>query len=342
MNWKPFALVCGIAISLTECRSFPADTADTDLPLLVSCYFRFLIAEQVSSQAATLTKNLPAEIAKPIRASTDAWHDRQMGALRADLEKNLGDQAQARFETFVGDFAQAEKSADRKLLARMSQSLRINPVPADYPAFRKAVVDSVIGQEMSKASRFLSEVQTWADMRGKNEDVPPLEIWLNRGTPAKRVNAASAARPKEKTPAQSLAEAEAATPDLPQAAAESAASPLETFAAKRREKHEKALSEAEAGMEQVAAERQAAEEEYAAKKLSAAQADADNMKQHAEKLAASEKDALEQRENSWGNRLKSIVGATVSAATGAFAGGVGARAGEEAVSAIFDDKHHRH
>ena len=59
------------------------------------------------------------------------------------------------------------------------------------------------------------------------------------------------------------------------------------------------------------------------------------MKRHADKLAATEKDALEQRKNSWGNRLKSIVGATVSAATGAFTGGIGTRAGQEAANAIF-------
>jgi FtsZ-binding cell division protein ZapB len=103
----------------------------------------------------------------------------------------------------------------------------------------------------------------------------------------------------------------------------------------RKKRSERRLEEAQAGMEQVASERQAAEEEYAAKKTAAAQAEAEAMKRHADKLAATEKDALEQRKNSWVNRLKSIVGATVSAATGAFTGGIGTRAGQEAANAIF-------
>jgi hypothetical protein len=106
----------------------------------------------------------------------------------------------------------------------------------------------------------------------------------------------------------------------------------------RKKRHDKELAEAQDGMEQIANERKSAEEEYAAKKTSDAQAEAENMKRHADKLASTEQEALEQRKNSWGSRLKSIVGATVSAATGAFTGGVGARAGEEAVNAIFKDR----
>jgi hypothetical protein len=61
----------------------------------------------------------------------------------------------------------------------------------------------------------------------------------------------------------------------------------------------------------------------------------DNMKNQADKLATAEKDALDQRQNSWGACLKTIVGSLVSSATGAFTGGIGARAGEEAVNAVF-------
>lgn len=68
-----------------------------------------------------------------------------------------------------------------------------------------------------------------------------------------------------------------------------------------------------------------------------AAAEADNMTAQAEKLAAVEKEALEQRQSSWGNRIKNIFSSTVGAATGAFTGGVGARAGQEAVDAVFGE-----
>ena len=336
MNAKTFAIVCGMVMALTAHRAFSAATTGNDLSLLTSCYFRYLVAEQVPGQTAALTKAMPADTADQVQTVTAAWHKRQMDALRADLEAGLGDQAQARFEKFIGDFLQAEKSVDGERLAQLSQSLRLDPAPADYPAFRKVVIDSVISKEMSQASCFLGEVQTWADLRGKNPNVPPLDIWLSRA-PSSHAAATPLPRSQAKKPVEKLADAEAAAPDLPEADAQPSSSPTDSFAAKRKEKHAKALAEANAGMEQVAAERQDAEQENAAKKLAAAQADADNIRQHAGKLAAVEMDALEQRQNSWGNRLKSIVGATVSAGVGAFAGGIGARAGDEVVSAIFND-----
>jgi FtsZ-binding cell division protein ZapB len=340
MNWKPVVVFCGIVMGLTTFRAFPATTAEKDLSLLTSCYFRFLVAEQVSAQVAALTKDQPADAAGQIKKCAGTWYDRQLDALRADLEAGLGDQAQAQFEKFVGDFLQAEKAADNSRLVQLSESLQLKSTPSDYPAFRKTVMDTAISKDMTEACRFLSEIQTWIDMRGKNRETPSLDIWLSRTAESKRTATSLSSRPKEKKPSRNLAEAEAATPDLPEADSEEASNPLESFAAKRQEKRDKVLADAEAGMQQVAAERQAAEEEYAAKKLAAAQAEAENMKQHAEKLAATEKDALEQRKNSWGNRLKSIIGATVSAATGAFTGGIGARAGEEAVNAVFGDHHH--
>jgi len=337
MNWKHVALVVTLGIGLTAPRTFAASPAD-DFTVLTSCYFRFLLTEQVSAQAALLLKQIPDSLGDEVKASTDAWYERQIESLRADLEKGLGDKAEDRFSSYVSEFTMAEKNVNTKPLAQWSQWLQLKPVPTDYPGFRKAVMESLIATPMADASRFLSEVQTWAGLRAKDKDVPPLALWLDRAGDSKTA-AATPAKPK--TAAQKLAEAEADTPAMPEVSGESAPNPLETFAAKRKEKRDKALADAEAGMQQVAAERQAAEEEYAAKKLAAAQADAENMKQHAEKLAATEKDALEQRKNSWGNRLKSIVGATVSAATGAFAGGIGARAGEEAVNAVFNDHDHR-
>lgn len=111
--------------------------------------------------------------------------------------------------------------------------------------------------------------------------------------------------------------------------------PLDAYSRMRKTKRERALAEAHAGMQQVAAEREAAEKEYAAEQAARARAEAEAMKAHAQKLAAVEKEAMEQRQNSWGSRIKRIIGGTLSAATGAFSGGIGAAAGQRAVQEIF-------
>jgi FtsZ-binding cell division protein ZapB len=85
-------------------------------------------------------------------------------------------------------------------------------------------------------------------------------------------------------------------------------------------------------------ERDAAEQEAAARKTAAAQVEVDAMRRQADKLALVEREALEQRRNSWRNRLRSILVGTVSAATGAFTGGIGTQAGQRAAEAIFPPK----
>jgi hypothetical protein len=89
-------------------------------------------------------------------------------------------------------------------------------------------------------------------------------------------------------------------------------------------------------------ERRAAEDEAAARKLAAAQAEADAVRKQAEKLAAAESEAIEQRRNSWSGRLKSVLTTAIGATSGAFLGNVGSRAGEAAAEALFNsDGHHR-
>ena len=46
--------------------------------------------------------------------------------------------------------------------------------------------------------------------------------------------------------------------------------------------------------------------------------------------------SLEQQQNSWGNKLKTVVGTTISAAGGAFLGGIGTQAGQKAADALFN------
>lgn len=98
---------------------------------------------------------------------------------------------------------------------------------------------------------------------------------------------------------------------------------LDSFGAARTARREKALEVAKVGMSQVAEERRAAEEEEASRKTAAAQAEAE---------------ALEQRKNSFAGRVKQVLTATISAAGGAFFGGIGSRAGEAAAEAVFKNR----
>lgn len=316
----------------------PADTA-----LLARSYLGFVLSQQVDRQVGILADDARPEDRDEILAAAQTWSAGRMNAIRASLEESLGDQARPMFEEFVGTFTAAERNLDAEILQEVSIALKLYPMPEDYAALKRVSLESVMTDEVRLASAWLSEVQTWMDLRRRGEDVPPLAIWLERGTPTAAPAVAEEPAPTRRAaPAQpvrraggALADAEAEGFDQFEVGAEDEESPLDTFGSMRSKRREKAMQEAEAGMKQVADERRAAEEEYAAKKLASAQAEADAMKRQAEKLAAVEGEALEQRKNSWGNRLKSIVGATVGAATGAFTGGIGTRAGQEAANALF-------
>jgi hypothetical protein len=189
----------------------------------------------------------------------------------------------------------------------------------------------------------LSEIQTWIALREKRDDVPPLELWLARaqvgGPAADPAGHAGVmgndAKIRPPVPVDPLEAAEGSVGRLePGVAVES---PMEAFSAARKARRDRILREAQAGMEQVTAERQIAEEEYAAKKLAAAQAEAAAMKHQAEQLAAVEKEALDQRQYQWSTRLKKLVGNTAGAFGGAFLGGMGARAAEEAIDSVWSD-----
>ena len=74
----------------------------------------------------------------------------------------------------------------------------------------------------------------------------------------------------------------------------------------------------------------------AARKLEAAKRDAEAVKRHAQQLAATQEEIIKQRQRSWSARLKRIAGALISSTTGAFTGGIGERAAQEAVNDLFD------
>jgi hypothetical protein len=156
----------------------------------------------------------------------------------------------------------------------------------------------------------------------------PLAAWLARAEPA-----APPAPPPSR--GAQLAGAEAEAPPVDDEALQGAASSLDGFSRLRQDRRQRAFADAEKAMTQVAAERTAVEQEAAARKLAAAQADAEAVKKQAARLAAADAEALEQRKNSWGNKLKGLAGSLISATTGAFTGTIGAEAGRRAAGELF-------
>ncbi|MDD4869418.1 MAG: hypothetical protein PHR77_02565 [Kiritimatiellae bacterium] len=314
-------------------RCQAAESAIDDRGVFAYCYLKLILAQQVVAQAEKLSDTAQVTDKSEIKEATDVWWQNVMSSIRSDLEGRFGENSRVRFEKFIGEYDAAEKNKDREFLLKTASSIGLKAEPVDYGGLRRSVLETILNREMADASRWLGEVQTWIEVRQKVKDTPALHLWLSRDVRSKVV------RTELKKPAKSdLASAEVAVEEF-KPEKDDSESPLDSFSTLRKQKRDKALQEAQAGMQQVAVERQAAETEYAAKKMAAAQADADAMKSHAEKLAAVEKEALEQRQNGFGSKLKMIVGATVSGAIGSFTGGIGARAGQELVDAVFSDGH---
>jgi len=314
--------------------SAPCEKGLSETAMLAKMYVGYFVFQQVTEQATLVADNARPQDRDEVADAAQKWFGEQMGVMRSDLEKECGSEARARFEQFYEGFSQAEQDGNPAVLEHVSNAFGFEPPPADFVALKKKIVERALGSEISSASDWLGELQTWVDLRRRDPDTPPLEIWMARNEKSPAPIPASM-KPKRRS-RNPLADAEADLPEFVEDDDEGF-SPLDSFDSMREERRQKAMEEAQEGMRQVAEERQAAEEEYAKKKLAAAQAEADAMKRQAEKLAAVEQEALEQRKKSWGNRLKSIVGATLSAGIGAFTGGVGSRAGEEAANAIFNN-----
>jgi len=304
-----------------------------DKGILAEIYVRYLVYDQVAQQAKLVADSALPEDQAAVTAAADQWSMEQMDGIRVSLDERFGDRSKSVFEQFVADYSSSENSGDPMILSEVTESLHLEPSPRNYAALKKSILTKRLMPDVRASSQWLSEVQTWVDLKRRGVDgTPSLDIWLTRGDKTLPVQKHTVSPKRKKTYALEDAE-----PELGEFVEidDEEFSPLDSFDSMRKKRREKAVEEAQEGMRQVSDEREAAEEEYASKKLAAATAEAEAMKRQAEKLAAVEKDALEQREKSWGNRLKSIVGATVSAGVGAFTGGVGARAGEEAVNAIF-------
>lgn len=319
-------LVCASSVSASAAVS-------SDAELLLGSYLRLMLAKQVPAQAAALGKQLVAEDAAQLSAYAARWAQDEIKNIRVDLSARFEASARQRFQQFVSSFTSAAQQKDQAYLRELAGALNLSPVPADYSELQRQMVGGQLDEVVSKESELLSDLETWTDLRVRGVDSPPLDAWLARGEPVSSPVAGGAAVPAGGA-YDALRAAEAGSPSIP-AGPEVVESPMDSFSSLRKARRERVLTEAKAGMQQVAAERKAAEEAYAQKKLAAAQAEAQAMKSQAEELAAVEQQAMEQRQRSWSNRLKGLVGTAAGAFGGAFLGGIGSRAGEEAITAVW-------
>lgn len=299
-----------------------------DEAVLLRGYYRYFVSQQVGGQLQTMSAQLPAPTATEVRSALTTWSGQRIDVVRRELTAQFGDQGRPRFEQFFAAYTAAENKNDPQFLHKVCDALGLsNPYPADYGALRQMALTAWLQPDIQTGSKFLSDVQMWLQLKNRTPNIPPLAAWLTRDAPV----AKPVPPPPPKTVAQQLAGAEAPLPEFKADDDMTNSSPLDAFLTQRKERRERSVKEAQEGMAQVASERQGAEQELASKK----QAEAEAIKNHAQKLAAAEQAAIEQEKDSWSSKLKGIVGATISAAGGAFFGGVGAQAGQMAADMIF-------
>lgn len=327
-----------LAMGLFPTQEGQCLAATTQSPkVLISSYFQYVLSQQIPTQAAGLAAEAPEPVQAQVNQAASRWTGDLIGRLRADLEQQLGQSARDQFQSFVAAYTTAEQTGDIAYLRQLARNAGLtSPLPTSYAEFHRLVTTGWLKTDVDSGAALLGEIQTWLDVSAKKTGVPPLDAWLGRHS--KMETASTTAKPPPKPSRRDAlrnAEADAgsfneSTPETPAA--------LDSFTQARQERRQRALDEAQAGMQQVALERETAEREMAAKKTAAAQAEAEAIKRQADKLASAETEALEQRKNSWGNKLKGVLSATVGAATGAFSGGIGTEAGSRLANAIFD--HH--
>lgn len=296
---------------------------------LLKGFYEYGLNEEVESGCLELMEDASASEVVQMKKVLASWQRGNMKSIKNSLVGTFGDNAKSKFEAFVAAYSKAESIADMKFFNSIIDDINLKSQVADYNELRRYAAKEIMASSLDGASVFLSDIQTWRELGVMGLDRPPLDVWLLRDSIG-----SGNSEPKKKK--RSLRGSEASAGKFKGTGMSDDANPLETLSKLRDEKRAKALKDAESGMAMIAAERQAAEQEYAAGKMAKAKAEADAQVAQAKKFAAAETEAIEQRKHSWGNRLKNIVGATVSAAGGAFMGHVGAEAGRQAINAVFD------
>jgi hypothetical protein len=307
-----------------------------DAGVLLDAYLHHMILKQTVRQSQDLGRDLPVQDRSQVADEVTSWSRTGMKDVREALIARFGDDAQARFKTFVSELTAAEQAGDAAFLERLSAAAGIEGSVADFAALREAVMRERLAGELQDAADLLGGVEGWTEAKAKGAP-DSLSDWLDRTGPRARTSAPVAAAPRAPAKKTGLAAAEV---DVSEAEAPEddtdTVSPLDSFSATRDEKRARVLAEAQAGMRQVADERRAWEQEYGARKQAEAQAEAEALIEHGEKLAAADKEAIEQSQRSWSNKAKQLLATAVGAAAGTFSGGVGAEAGQRAANEIFE------
>lgn len=304
--------------------SFAAKSSRSKERVLLDNYLRYQVSKNVMSQATDLASHKDSAIKDEVQQEAAWWLTAQNKRIKSDLEATFGDDASTEFQEFWINYEKAEAANDVPYLDGLKKAADAGDA-ADYAALRKAILKGVLARDVANSGALLSAVEGWLDAVDEGK--------LPQGSLKKWINGDISVRKKVISDPLQAAEAEAEPFVVDPKAKDD--NPLDSFKAMRDAKRKKAHDEAKDGMAQVASERTAAEAEYAAKVQARATAEAANLKKHADRLSSAEKEAFEQRKKSFGNRLKNVVSATVGAATGAFSGGIGARAGQAAVNSIW-------
>lgn len=327
-----------LALLMLAPAAVPAATsAQPPAAVLLRSYYRYLVTQQVGAQAQQLAAQQPPAVVTEVQSAHAAWSGQRMELVRQELTAQFGQQGRQQFEQFFASYSEAEGRNDQHYLQTLCAALGAQPCPADYAALRQLGLDAWLKPDLQASSKFLADLQTWLQLKQKTPNMPTLAAWLARDVPVARSAVATprAAPRPQPTVAQQLASAEAPLPEFQPEPEQPGSNPLDAFIAQRKEKRERAVKEAQEGMAQTAAARQQVEQDVAAKKQAEAQADAEAMKAHAQRLASAESEALEQEKNSWSTKLKGIVGATIGAAGTAALTAVGGQAGQMAANLIF-------
>ena len=322
----PLALALGVACLLLLPLSARADAPPAEI--LTANYLRYLLFNHVQVQGQQLVDDAPALHRPGLQTRLDQWLDAYQDTIRDDLETRFPGDARDQFEEYIHCFTRAEQDNDLAYLEQLADAVGWPGSAAEgYGAFRRWGIDRWVAGDMQNGVDFLATLSRTIDHL-EDTPAPPDES-------ARPSQPAPTAPPPR--PANPLRDAEA-EPAPFEATDAPAGAPLQQFSAMREQRRQKALEDAHAGMAQIAAERDAWEQEYAANKEAKAQAEAQAMQAQAARLAATDEEALEQRKNSFRSRAINVVAGVASSTVGAFTGAIAGRAADEAVHAIFDRK----
>ena len=338
MRIAAFAAAAALAVSI-PCAAYAQGMSLEAQRAMLKAYLKTELANRVVAEAAKMGEGAGDDVKAEIAKASGGYRSAAFAGVRRTITAAVGEErAKESFVSFVNAFVAAEKKGDASALGPLAVIAGLDSAPDGYAELRSSAMKVLLAADIDQAGKFLGGVQTWMRLRARG-DVPPLAAWLDRdrmsaaGSPAQETAAAS--RPKARS-RNSLRDAEAATGKFVEAKDDSKSS-LRAFSAMRNTRREKRLKDAEAGMAQVAAERRSADDEAVAKKMSAAQAEAQALQMQAQRLAAAEQEAVVQDQNSWRTRLKNVAATAVGAAGSAFLGNVGGRLGEAAAEAVFKD-----